>query len=68
MTNVRGSARIYRWKEIYREGSSVKKRNHSLSLHFYMLHVMEFLDKIRKVLRFLAECLSHYGLQWDDTV
>ncbi|KYQ47515.1 hypothetical protein ALC60_13462 [Trachymyrmex zeteki] len=58
-TNVCGSARIYRWKEIYCEGSSgVEKRSHSLSLHFYMSHAMEFLDIIEKALRFLAECLS----------
>jgi len=42
--------------EIY-EGNGAEKRNYSLSLHFYMPHVMKFLDKIRKVLRFLAECL-----------
>jgi len=32
-----------------------------------MLHAMELLDKIRKGLRFLAECLSH-GLQWEDMI
>ncbi|KYN16315.1 hypothetical protein ALC57_11433 [Trachymyrmex cornetzi] len=56
-TNVCGSASIYHWKAIYREGI-VEKRSHSLSLHFYVSYAMEFLDKIRKVLRFLAECLS----------
>jgi len=29
-----------------------------------MSHAMEFLDKIRKELRFLAEC--YHGLQWKD--
>jgi len=55
------SARIYRWKKIYREGSGgVEKRSHSLSLYFYVSHAMEFLDKVRKILRFLTECLSSW--------
>jgi len=32
-----------------------------------MLHAMELLDKIRKGLRFLAECLLH-RLQWEDMI
>ena len=36
-TNVCESARIYRWKEICREGSGGVE-NHSLSLHFYVSH------------------------------
>ena len=58
-TNICGSARIYRWKEICCEGSSgIEKRSYSFSLYFYMFHAMEYLDKIQKVLCFLIECLS----------
>ena len=61
------AGRIYRWKKIYRKGSSgIKKKRHSLSLHFYMLYVMEFLDKIRKVLLLLRLSVYHHGLQWED--
>ena len=37
---------------------------------YYMSHVMKFLDKIRKVLRFLIECLSPWITMGrrDDTV
>ena len=65
---VCGCARIYRWKEIYREKSGdVEKRSHSLS-HFHMSHAMEFLDKIRKELHFLAKCLSPWIAmgRWDN--
>jgi len=54
--NICRSARIYHWKEIYHEGSW--KKELFLSLYFYVSHAMELLDKVRKVLRFLAECLS----------
>jgi len=54
---------IYRWKEIYREGSDgVEKRNHSL---ITFLHATEFLDKIQKGLRFLSVC---HGLRWEDRI
>ena len=60
-TNDYGSARIYCWKEICCEGSGgVEKRSYSLSLYFYMSHAMELLDKVRKILHFLAECLSSW--------
>ena len=45
-------------KFIVKEVAVLRKGFLSLSLHFYMSHAMEFLDKIRKVLCFLAECLS----------
>ena len=42
-----------------REGNGgIEKRSYSLSLYFYMSHAMELIDKVRKVLRFLTECLS----------
>jgi len=54
------SARIYHWKKICRERSGgVEKRSYSLS-YFYMSLAMKLLDKVRKVLRFLAECLSSW--------
>ena len=57
-TNVCESARIYYWKEIYREGSGgVKKRSHFFSLHFYVSHAKEFLDKAEK---YYASWLSAY--------
>jgi len=59
------SASIYRWKKICREGS-VEKRSHSFSLHFYVSHTMEYFDKIRKVLRFLAECSSWIAIRRRD--
>jgi len=56
--NVCKSAKMYR-KEICHEGNGgVEKRIYSLSLYFYVFHAMELLDKVRNVLRFLAECLS----------
>jgi len=42
----------------FRESDGVEKRSHSLSLYFYVSHAMEFLDKVRKILRFLVEGLS----------
>jgi len=64
MPNLITCTRIYRWKEIYREGSDdVEKRSHSL---ITFLHTMEFLDKIRKGLCFLSAC--HHGLHWEDTI
>jgi len=52
-----GSARIYRWKEIYREGSGNVEKKKLFSL-IICLYAMEFLDKVRKILCFLADCLS----------
>ena len=48
---------------------AIKKQSHCLSSHFYMPLVMEFLDKIRKVLRFLSEYLSWIAMgRRDNTV
>jgi len=56
-------------KKIYHEGNdSVKERSYFLLLHFYMFSIMEFLDKIRKILCLLAECLSIAIGRWDDPV
>jgi len=60
-TNVCGCAKIYYWKEICHKGSGdVEKRSYCFSLYVYVSHVIEFFDKVRKVLRFLAECLSSW--------
>ncbi|KYN41473.1 hypothetical protein ALC56_04114, partial [Trachymyrmex septentrionalis] len=61
-TNVCGSARIYRWKEICREGSGGVEKSHSLSLYFYVPMSWNFLTKSEK---YSASCLSayHHGLQ-----
>ena len=54
--------RIYRWKEIYREGSDgVEKRNHSLIIFLHM--PWNFLTKSEKD---CASWLSHHGLQWEE--
>jgi len=55
---------LLRGSSLLSEGSGdVEKRNHSLSLHFYVSHTMEFFDKVRKVLRFLAECLTPWSAE-----
>jgi len=51
--------KVHCWKEICHEGNSdAEKGNRSHILHFCKLNVMEVIDKIRKVLRFLVDCLS----------
>jgi len=58
-TDVCGSARIHRWKEICREGSSdAEKENRSHTLYFREPYIVESPYKIRKkkVLRFLINC------------
>jgi len=69
MLNLIVYTRIYRWKEIYREGSDgVEKWNYFVVT---FLHVpWNFLITSEKELRFLAECLSSWivmGRQ-DDSI
>jgi len=50
-------------KFIMKEVAALRKG--AILSHFCMPHVMEFLDKIRKILHFLKSAY-HHGLQWED--